>query len=259
MITGNLPDEVSEASGVAVSRRTPGILWVHNDDEPAVIFAVDSTGTLKGRVRVAGAVNVDWEDIAAGPCGDETCLFVGDIGDNKQNRKRSVIYAFTEPLPSDTETQTVVRYEYRLPDRPQDTEALFVTRDGRMFVITKGRSGPVGVFEFPRPLTTDSVMTLRPVAALTDRLVQLPDMITGAAAAPSRNLIAIRSYSALRIYGLHGDELRSIMKAPASLEPLDEPQGEGVDIRDDGTVFVVSEKGFGNRATIGRLHCAVAD
>src|SRR5688572_7072611 len=71
---GTLPPELTEASGIAVGRRTPGILWAHNDSGEPMLFALDSTGGLIGRVRVPGVANEDWEDIAAGPCGSGTCL-----------------------------------------------------------------------------------------------------------------------------------------------------------------------------------------
>src|SRR3982751_4845835 len=50
-----------EASGVAVSRRTPGVLWVLNDSGEPVVTAVDADGGVKGRVVVAGAAVRDWE------------------------------------------------------------------------------------------------------------------------------------------------------------------------------------------------------
>src|SRR4029079_15941055 len=54
--------ELTESSGLAVSRRNPGLLWSHNDSgSAAVLFALDTTGATRGRVRVP--VNTrDWED-----------------------------------------------------------------------------------------------------------------------------------------------------------------------------------------------------
>src|SRR3954464_7281661 len=55
-----------EASGLAPSHRMPGVLWTHNDSggDP-VLFAVNSDGSLRGRLRVDGVSNLDWEDIAS--------------------------------------------------------------------------------------------------------------------------------------------------------------------------------------------------
>jgi len=44
-----IPD-LPEGSGVAVSRRTPGRLWAHNDSGDAVLVALDTRGSVTGRV-----------------------------------------------------------------------------------------------------------------------------------------------------------------------------------------------------------------
>src|SRR5215204_277035 len=45
--------DVPEASGLAVSRRRPGLIWTHNDsDNDAELFALDESGMMQGRVRV---------------------------------------------------------------------------------------------------------------------------------------------------------------------------------------------------------------
>ena len=52
--------EVPEASGLAVSRRQPGLLWTHNDSgHDTELFAVDSSGAVQGRVRLP---------VVGGPC-----------------------------------------------------------------------------------------------------------------------------------------------------------------------------------------------
>ena len=42
--------ELTEASGIAISRRTPGRLWSHNDSSGAVLIALDTKGAVTGRV-----------------------------------------------------------------------------------------------------------------------------------------------------------------------------------------------------------------
>jgi hypothetical protein len=81
-----------EASGLAVSRRTPGRLWTHNDSGEPILFALDTRGSVTGRVRLSGAGVEDWEAIAVGPCGSNACIYVADIGDNETGRNRITIY-----------------------------------------------------------------------------------------------------------------------------------------------------------------------
>lgn len=60
-----LPD-LPESSGLAISRRSPGVLWSHNDSShAAVLFALDSSGVVRGRLALPIRTR-DWEDISTG-------------------------------------------------------------------------------------------------------------------------------------------------------------------------------------------------
>jgi len=60
------PDLV-EASGMAASRTSPGVLWAHNDSrDGARVYALGSDGADLGGFDIAGALAFDWEDMAAG-------------------------------------------------------------------------------------------------------------------------------------------------------------------------------------------------
>ena len=81
---------LSESSGVAVSRRHPGILWTHNDSgDSAAFYATNHSGDLLGTYDVPGAAAHDWEDMTLGPCQHVpgTCLFFADTGDNSEQRQ----------------------------------------------------------------------------------------------------------------------------------------------------------------------------
>ena len=86
-----LPPELREASGLAVSRTQPGVLWAHNDSGDApTLYAITMKGVILARIAVLDAVAIDWEDIAAGPCPEDGatshCLYVADTGNNNRNR-----------------------------------------------------------------------------------------------------------------------------------------------------------------------------
>jgi hypothetical protein len=58
--------DVPEASGLAVSRRSNGIIWTHNDSGNAsVLFALSPTGMVQTSMNVPARMR-DWEDISAG-------------------------------------------------------------------------------------------------------------------------------------------------------------------------------------------------
>jgi hypothetical protein len=241
-----LPAALSEASGVAISRRYPDILWAHNDSGEPILFAIDTLGKLRGRVRVDTGNN-DWEDIAAAPCGSGNCLYIGATGDNRQQRSDRVIYRIAEPA-LDGAAQVDARFRYRLKDGPQDVEALFVLPGEKIFLITKGRRGGITLYAFPENPSTTEVSTLEPVQALTNGLVQLPDMVTAASASRDGKTVIIRSYSALQLYSFDGQLKPLLPVSGFDLQPLREQQGEGVDMTDEGVVYLVSEKGLADDA-----------
>jgi hypothetical protein len=120
-------NRLPEASGVAASRRTPGVLWAHNDSGEPLVFALNEQGAVTGRVRVTGARVEDWEDIAVGPCAQGSCLYIADVGDNSGNRDHVTVYRVPEPSPQDSSTAPAEVFRARYAGGAYDAEALFVT------------------------------------------------------------------------------------------------------------------------------------
>lgn len=263
-----VPAELAETSGLAASRRHPGVFWTHNDSggEP-VLYAVDANGTLLGRVRVAGATLTDWEDLALGPCpaGAGRCLYIGDIGDNAEVRDRIVIYLVPEPSPRDTVTARAQRIEVRYPDGARDAEALFVTPAGEVYIVTKGRSGPPALYRVPRGVAlapgegqeASTVLELEAVQTLGTARPLLPDMVTGADMTPDGRRVVIRTYAALRFYRLEAGRLEPERDPPTvNLRPLEEPQGEAVAVAENGVIVLTSEAGMARGpASLATLRC----
>ncbi|HEX7120273.1 MAG TPA: hypothetical protein VF212_15880 [Longimicrobiales bacterium] len=257
--TGTLPAEVAETSGLAASRRHPGIFWTHNDSGgDAVLFAIDTAGRVLGRTRVAGARNRDWEDLALGPCAAGECLYIADTGDNRGARDEVAILRIPEPAPADTATAPAERFPVRYPGPALDTEALYVLPDGAVFLVSKGRDAPVTVFRYPGPLREGEPVELRPVARLGDAPAGLPYQVTGAAAAPDGRWVAVRTYTAVQLYrvGWRGRLRPRLEGAGIDLQMLAEPQGEAVTVTADGALVLSSEAGpRGVPGTISRIEC----
>jgi len=55
---------------------------------------------------------VTGEDIAVGPCPSGSCIFVGDIGDNKLERSSYGIYRGHEAFPSRRPSKAPSRFDY---------------------------------------------------------------------------------------------------------------------------------------------------
>ena len=160
-------DYLIETSGIAVSLKNPGVLWAHNDsgDGPH-LYAFDLEGSYLGRVKLAGVAAFDWEDMAVGPCGDDECLYVGDIGDNGARRTDCGIYRAVEPEvnPYVPFGEIVVdaweHFPFRYPDGPRDAEALAVHPDGSVYIFSK-YPGATVMYVFPELTPNEPVVLER--------------------------------------------------------------------------------------------------
>ena len=251
---------VSEASGLAVSRRTPGRLWTHNDSGEPVLVSLDSRGAVTGRLRLSGATVQDWEAIAVGPCGSTSCLYVGDIGDNEARRSRITIYRLPEPEEARGSASVTDVFHAAYPDGAQDAEALLISGDGRLHIVTKGETGPIAIYRFPSQLQSGVTMRLERVGAPASAKSDRGSRITDGAVSLDGQWVALRTLSVLSFYRA-SDVLAGRWRAETrvDLAALKEPQGEGVAFGADSTVFVVGEGGGkGRPGSFGRFACVPA-
>ena len=253
--------ELPEASGVAASRRTPGIFWAHNDSGDPVLFALDERGAVKGRVRVTGAQVDDWEDIAVGPCARGSCLYIGDIGDNSGKRDRITLYRAQEPAPGDTATDAVEVFHATYPDGAHDAESLFVTPDSDVFIITKGDPGSVALYRFPRPLGSKGSMQLQRVGEpLAGGRVDAKDRLTAADISQNGEWVAVRTTHYVTFYRTT-DLIAGRWRQAARFDVtgLGERRGEGLAFAAKDIVVLVGEGGglTRNPGTFATLACSL--
>ncbi len=147
-----LTDTLIETSGLQMAGN---FLWSFNDGGgSAAIYKIDTlSNTILQRVYLAGAVNVDWEDIAF----DGSNFYLGDFGNNANGARTDLrIYKFpisaipghvTNPVVTIPATQvSVINFTYN--DQPQppvpgpanstkfDCEAMIVD-NGKIHLFTK--------------------------------------------------------------------------------------------------------------------------
>lgn len=246
-------DEITEASGLVASRRTPGVFWTHNDSgDTTRIFALSSQGLNRGVWILAGVTARDWEDIAIGPGPVDSLdyLYIGEIGDNNGAYDAIRIYRVAEPAVSAGATggtlDGVAVITCRYPDGPRDAEALFVDpTDGRIYIVTK-REASVRLYRLPQSAEHGDTVTLEHLATL-DSLT----LITAGDISADGGEIVLKNY--FEVYYWQRGEGESVAEAlkrePQRLPYTIEPQGEAIAWGERG-YYTVSEEFQGIPAAI---------
>ncbi|GAB4209323.1 MAG: hypothetical protein OHK0013_28630 [Sandaracinaceae bacterium] len=262
-------DALAEISGVAASRTSPGVLYVHNDSgEPhARFFAIRTDGTLLGEYALGDEPVVDVEDIAIGPgrTPGTTAVYLGDVGDNAARelqapasrgapsrwtpRASIAVLRVSEPTvprdaqePVQRQLSDVERFELRYAGEPYDCEAFFVDAAGDLYLLAKVASGPAPVFRARAPLSTRSPTILERVGE-TAPARDLGDAITAASLDSMGLRLAVRTYRAALLYVRRSDQswVDVLAASPLVLPRLREPQGEALGWLDGATLVSITE------------------
>jgi hypothetical protein len=246
-----------EASGLAASRRGDR-LWAHNDSGQPIVHALDASGKIVGQVRLTGAKVEDWEAMAIGPCDGGSCLYLGDIGDNDAERRSITVYRVPEPEAprGSVAVKDVLQASY--PDGSHDAETLLVAGDGRLYIVTKGETGHVGLYRFPQTLQAGTTMRLERVSVKPGGEAGVDDRITDGSVSPDGETVVLRTLSRLEFYraaDFFAGKWQAVRRM--DLKPLKETQGEGVALGADGMVYLAGEGGGRKRpGTFARFRCA---
>lgn len=233
---------IDEASGIADSKSVPGNLWVQQDSgNPSDLFLLSYDGTIKKKIRIKGATNRDWEDLAigSGPDAGANYLYLAETGDNTASEIAYFIYRFVEPTMADDTIRTYDRINFKYADGAHDAEAIFVDNTTKDIYIVTKRDAKSKVFKLAYPQSTTSQNTATLVSELGFTGA------TGAAMSADGKELLVRTYMAINYWKRSAGESVDAMlkKAPTSLAHQLEPQGEAICFKNDNTGFyTLSEK-----------------
>jgi hypothetical protein len=222
---------ILESSGLALSRRHPGVLWTHNDSgDRARLFAVGPDGRTRAVLTLAGVEARDWEALAPGRDDHgRPALFVGDIGDNNGVWPEVAVYRVAEPARLGDATVPSVRYRLGYPDGSHNAEALLVDpRSNRLYLATKAVTG-AALYQAPARLRGDRLNLLR-------RVARVPPIVTDGAFAPDGRSFVLRDYQGAFVYTTPGHRVGAFDL------PL-QVQGESIAVSPDGRSVLTGSEG----------------
>ncbi len=163
---------INEASGLQASSKYPGTLYHINDSGGGNFFYIsDMKGDRTQKIRIEGEFSKqsDFEDISVGKCFDKTCLFIGDIGDNRARKDYVEIIIVPELEQYGTFVKPLKRVKIRYPDGPHNAEGMAVYPNGDIYIITKEENlreleaYPAKIYKLPAQTWQDEANKIKTV------------------------------------------------------------------------------------------------
>ena len=193
-------EDVPESSGLELS--SDNNYWTHADGgNRPVLYKVNEAGKLLETLEIPYTSNQDWEDLAKD---DEGNIYIGDFGNNGNERRNLRIFRINEKQVSQVDT---IRFSYedqrdfppKKADRNFDCEAFFYFRDN-LYLFSKNRGGDetVKIYKVPaQPGTYE--------AKIIDDM-QISTMITAADISPDGKLMALLGYGNIYLFQVDGGD-----------------------------------------------------
>ncbi len=242
---GTVDPRINELSGLVASHQQPGVYFAHNDSgDTARLFAMLSTGQVLQEFHLTNATNVDWEDLALGPCPTGQCVLVGDIGDNTQTRNDYALYRVTEPLVDGGTELTAEQFPFHYPANAHhnaETLLMHPTTPGRAWVVTKEANAVSQVYRLSLESTAEQeaqLVTSLTIPGPADRQLTAGDVN------PCGDTVALRMYN--RLVLLHvpdGGQFEDVFGAqPVTIPSAVEDQSEAVAFSADGRSIITTSE-----------------
>ena len=250
--TGTIQNSsITEASGIAASRKNANVLWTHNDSgNPAQVFAMTPAGTNLAAYTLTGTTNRDWEDISVGPgpTVGAQYLYVGEIGDNNAVYPSVAIYRVPEPVASATQSPVTanlsgsVKFTFTYPDGPRDADSMFVDPQTKDIYIISKRESPHHVYRAAYSQATDSYAGLVLATTFVDA-----DWLTAGDISPDGSEIIVRGYPTtsgrMFVRSDGGTITDAFNTTPITIPVHSENQGEAIGFDPNGWGYYTTSEG----------------
>ena len=142
-----LPQKLKENSGI-VSFSASSAWFIEDNGNSDNIYKTDFNGNIIQQFDVKNAKNDDWEDLTKDKKGN---LYIGDFGNNANQRKNLVIYKAPNPEQEKGEKISIEKIKFKYPEQQNfpprrgkllyDAEAFF-HYNGYLYIFTKNRANP---------------------------------------------------------------------------------------------------------------------
>ncbi|TGD59531.1 SdiA-regulated domain-containing protein [Flavobacterium humi] len=141
-----LPKKLKEISGIAYNPKQGSYYAIADSGNENVVYELGKSGEVSSEITIEGVKNVDWEDIASDGSGN---VYIGDFGNNANERKDLAIYKITAENMASKKVKTTEKIGFYYPEQTDfppkksklfyDAES-FILYQNYLYVFTKNRS-----------------------------------------------------------------------------------------------------------------------
>ena len=243
-----LPKQLKEISGIIYTKSSQ-LSWVLEDSGNAnEIYALDSQGKLQKTITISQTANVDWEDITKD---SEENLYIGDFGNNANDRKDLAIYKIDKDSLNKSSVMPSYKISFAYPEQTKfppkktalfyDVESFFEYK-GNFYLFTKNRSkgfdGTTFLYKVPNKAGFYQAQLLGEFKADGD---YQNAAITSAAISPEGTKVVLLSHSQIWVFeDFQSDNFFEGKVNAISLGHFS--QKEAICFKDSKTLLVADEK-----------------
>ncbi len=242
---GNFPSKLKEVSGISTSS---GDIWVIEDSgNKDEVYKVNKKGSIIKSLKIDHAKNEDWEDLAMDKKGN---LFIGDFGNNDNDRKNLTIYRVSaSELKKKEPNAEKIEFHYAQQKKfPPKKDSLLFDTEGffhwnkHLYIFTKNRTRPYsGETLIYRVPDVEGEYDAEFLGSIILCKSQYHCSVTGADISPDGKTIALLGYGL--IFLVRDFELPHFEKASIQIIDFDgDTQTESIGFLDGKTLLIADEK-----------------
>lgn len=145
-VVTTLPKEIKEASACEISTASNLIWTIEDQGNENLLFGFNKNGELIRKIRISNVENIDWEDLSSD---DEGNLYIGDFGNNDNERQNLAIYKInaSDLIKGEANASEIVQFYYpeqkdfppKKKEKVFDVESFFFYNN-HFYLFTKNRS-----------------------------------------------------------------------------------------------------------------------
>lgn len=237
-----------EVSGIEMIHGSPYVWAIEDHGNANKVYAFDESGKTVKEIELSGIKNNDWEDIASDNSGN---LYIGDFGNNDNDRKDLAIYKIDKALldSSSVSVSSVTRFHYpeqkefppKKSGRIFDVEA-FYEYNGIFYLFTKNRSsrfdGSLNVYKVPNKAGD---FTAQKIGSLKTCSQYKKCAVTGAdISADGKTVVLIASDRLWLLTGFTENDFSTTKMEMFELGHYS--QKEGICFKNEDTLLIADEK-----------------